>query len=212
MRPPSPSLQEIRDYVRYVCKPPAPPGESHLFAHLDRTGFFAGSSQIMEVACGPSPHVGWHLRPRVSQKEVYFVDWQRAALRVHKMVYQELSAAEPSRAEREYWRLGDAQSESHLLTDKAVIVHGALPRLRDAAGKNISPTTPERMRRTLAGLLDAHPERLAMYLSCSETRPDNIARVLPALDSLGVRYRCYDNVDSAHFMPQPGGYLVLITP
>lgn len=183
-------------------------------ALLAQEGFFDAHAPLIDVASGPSPHVGWRLLPHLRDgQDIAFADWRADWLGVHKELYQVVTQREcPDRRVRAYWLLGDAQQEPHLLTGRAALVHGDLPRLtRD--DRLVLPSTHEDMVATLGGILDARPERLALYLREEHPRyPESPSRVLPALDQLGAKYRLHERVASADFTPREGGYLVLITP
>lgn len=188
-------------------------GDNHVMALLDREGFFATAAPLLDAGCGPSPHVGEHLRQRLTNRDLYFVDVNHSFLSLHRRLSNKFGQVEHNaRNVREYWLLGDVQQEPYLLTGKAVLIHSTLPR-RCEGERILQPDTHETMTSTLAGLLTARPERLALYLFSDDPRyPERPAMVLPALDHLGVQYRVHENVASADFQPQPGGYLVLVTP
>ena len=94
MRYPPESPEEISDYVRQIYRPPAV-NTNHFVACLDRLGLFTPSTTLVEIATGPSPHIGWHLCSRFKQGEMHFVDWSTAALSVHKLIYRQLVPATP---------------------------------------------------------------------------------------------------------------------
>jgi hypothetical protein len=194
--------------------------KNHIMCVLDRDSFFAGMAPLMDLAAGPSTHVGWNLRRQFVESSLYFTDWNPTALSLHQRLYKEIVSAETMTGRygfREYWMLGDPHKDPYLLREMAVIVHGSLPRLRDGE-QVIEPDTPETMSKTLDGLLRAHPARLALYFykEGHPQFPDNARLALAALDHLcatyGTTYRCFDSVDSADFRPQPGGTLILVTP
>jgi len=198
------------EYTQRVRRPPA----NHLCEVLAREGFFATRAPLIDVAAGPSPHVGWNLLTRTSdERELFFTDWRADWLALHKHLYETISQTDyPARRARAYWLLGDAQREPYLLTGKAAIVHGDLPR-RTKNDHLMLPTTHEEMVATLGGLLGAKPERLALYLREEHPRyPESPSRVLPALDHLGAKYRVFDGMASADFTPREGGTLVYLTP
>ena len=189
------------------------PADRHCCDLLVAEGFFTGTEAIVDVAAGPSPHVAWNLYSRLDEREVFVTDWRADWLSIHKELYWTMKAEEPSLSRlREYWLLCDVQREQYVLTGKAAIVHGVLPRLR-SNDRLVLPFTLEDMTATLAGILDAQPARLALFMARDHPEyPESPSRVLPALDRLGVRYEYHENVASADFHPQPGGYLVLLTP
>jgi SAM-dependent methyltransferase len=189
-------------------------GEDHVFTLLDREGFFAGNAPVLDVGCGPSPHVGSHLNTHAGEQEVYFLDVDPTMLKLHRALSHEFQHAELGRvARREYWLLGDALDEPYLLTDKAVLVHRTLPRSRTGPHA-LAPGTPEAVRLTLESLLSARPHRLALYLDGGHDLhcPEHPARVRGALDALGAKYRVVEGVASADFTPREGGTLLYLTP
>lgn len=196
-------------YTHRVHSPP-----NHLCKVLVREGFFDTNAPLIDVAAGPSPHLGWNLLTRLTDEhDLYFTDWRADWLGLHQHLYRTIKEAEHHASRvREYWLLGDAQRDTHLLTGKVAIVHGDLPR-RTSGDRLVLPATHEEMVATLGGLLDARPERLALYLRQEYPHyPESPSRVLPALDHLGAKYRVVEGVASADFPPREGGYLVLLTP
>lgn len=194
---------------------------NHLCDILAREGFFSTGEPIVDVGCGPSPHLGASLLPYIggSEREVFFLDLHPTWLAVHSSFYQDeikRMAGPAAFSIRERWFPRDAYSNHYgepPLAGNSLIIHGDLP-LRAYEGRRLErPRTPEHMAVALGSLLDAKPARLALYLR--EEHPDypeSPSRVLPALDHLGVPYRVHEGVASADFTPEAGGYLVHIEP
>jgi hypothetical protein len=203
--------QEIwQQYEQRLARPPP----HHIGELLEREGFLTTSAPFVDVAAGPSPHVGWNLLTHLAgEHDLYFADWRADWLALHKHTYQAIKATDyPSSPTREYWLLGDTQREPHLLTGKAVIIHGDLPR-RTHGDRLVLPDTHDEMVATLGGILNARPERLVLYLREEHPEyPESPSRVLPALDHLGAKYRVFENVASADFTPREGGTLLYLTP
>src|SRR5829696_6001686 len=106
----SETAQEIwRDYHHRV--PRAPP--HHLCELLNQEGFLAPNAPLIDVAAGPSPHLGWNLLTRLADShDLYFTDWRAVWLSLHKSLYEAIKQAEqPTAHLHEYWLLGDAQRE-----------------------------------------------------------------------------------------------------
>lgn len=188
--------------------------DDHLMHTLAREGFFAGSAPIIDVGCGPSPHVGYHLSARVEDRDLSFLDTNPSALQVHRATYRHIQQEERERGVRASWLLGDALDEPYLLSHKAVLVHGTLPTLTPTTHTRVRYDAPEMARLSLEHLLSALPERLALYLDGEHDldAPAHPAHVRAALDHLGVNYRVVANVASADFTPREGGTLFYVTP
>jgi hypothetical protein len=177
---------------------------------LAKEGFLDGN-HIVDVAAGPSPHVGYgllaHLKP---EQELSFIDWNYDSLEAHQEIYRQIKSSDyPQSNVREYWIEDDVQEQPHLITGRTVIIHGTIPRLSTETAL-IMPDTPELMIKTLDGILKADPAQLAFYLMSAEFNPmESRDAVLPALDKLGVRYQVH-YVASADFTPHYGGCAILI--
>lgn len=190
------------------------PGDDDLLAVLGREGFFADKAPVIDVACGPSPHVGYRLCEWHTDRDVYFLDADPTALKLHRQLYREFQHEHGGMGElREHWLLGDALDEPYLLTHKAVLVHGTLPTMQ-GSGNPLSQPSPDVLRTTLDGLLSALPTRLALYFDGDRepSHPEHPAHVRAALDHLGVNYRVVEDVASADFTPREGGTLLYLTP
>jgi hypothetical protein len=202
----------LHDYAQRVPRL----SDDHLVHALAREGFFTGTTPIVDVGCGPSPHVGYHLNAHIEDRDLSFLDTNPSALQVHRATYQQIQQEERWREHgvRAQWLLGDALDEPYLLSHKAVLVHGALPVLNPATHTRVRYDAPEMTRLSLESLLSALPARLALYLDAEHDLdcPAHPAHVRAALDQLGATYRVVESVASANFTPREGGYLVLLTP
>ena len=206
-----------RDLVHDYAQRTTSLSDDHLMHALAREGFFAGSAPLVDVGCGASPHVGYHLSARVEDRDLSFLDTNPSALQVHRATYRHIQQDDErahARGVRASWLLGDALDEPYLLSHKAVIVHGTLPTLAPTTNMRVRYDAPEVARLSLESLLGALPARLALYLDGAHglDAPAHPAHVRAALDHLGAKYRVFEGVASADFTPREGGYLVLLTP
>lgn len=183
---------------------------------LQKQEFFQPSTPVIDLAAGPSPHVGIGLAQRLQEgSEIYFNDWRPDALSIHQHTYQEIKAEDPKatgKSHREYWLLGDPQKEPHLIQGKTVIAHTTIPRITNGE-KLVIPDNEQRMKQTLDRLLKAKPKKLALYLPNAESStPENAQLAARALDALGVKYTKHDNIASADFQPYQGSLIVIDNP
>lgn len=207
-------------YERYEMRTTCP-APNHFCNVLAREGFFSTNTPVVDVGCGPSPHLGASLLSHIGgrEQEVFFIDRHPVWLATHSFFYQDevkrIAEAEAFSIQ-EHWSHADAYSDRFgkpPFAGNALIIHGEMP-LRTYGSRRLArPRTPEHMVAALGSLLDAKPSRVALYLREEhQDYPESPSRVLPALDHLGVPYRVHEGVASADFTPETGGYLVHIEP
>ena len=77
----------------YAQRAPSP-SRQHIGDLLAQEGFLDTRAPLIDVAAGPSPHVGWNLLTRLTgERDVCFTDWRADWLSVHKHVYHMIKNA-----------------------------------------------------------------------------------------------------------------------
>ena len=61
-----------------------------MFKELMHRSLLNPSKAIVDIGCGSSPHIGYHLHQNGYVGRVYFVDWNVEALRDHQDVFHGL--------------------------------------------------------------------------------------------------------------------------
>lgn len=168
---------------------------------LKDCNFFDVKRTIVDVGCGPSPHLGYRLSQKLEDGSIEFIDSNYTTLYVHSSVYGFISSSEDKI--KYTWNVSDVHKDKYVLKAKSLIIHRILPRLSDQNGL-ILPRKLNQVKRVLGDILSSDPYNLSIF-----HWHKNADLIYRALDSFGIEFDFHEKIGSADFTPVKGSLFVI---
>ncbi len=190
------------DYLRREINPAG----NNILDILIKESFFDSDTPVVDICCGPFPHLGYRLAQKLEGGYVFFSDWDYTALGFHEVIYNWITSSEPEFSEKELpttrWIHGDIRENAEVISAKSGIIHGVVPR-KMSGEYLIIPDNEGKMKEALEEILSAKLRNLAIYVY----EQQSAQLVGDSLVSIGIKFKDFNNVSSANFTPYKDGYL-----